>query len=218
MEETLLTTPFMLAALDKRDHELAGHYPGFKTTVTKLCRNVKAKLHEVHLALVSVEEEILFHLEEATDIAKRYLRRALLLMRKMLEHIKLRIKHAEPFSKAEQERENNAIRKLVSSGRLKKVDVVMIGHAIHEMAFKGTDTTIVEICVGLGDFFGMSITEAYVRSAYTDIRNQYEKNPDKLFITTLAQIFVAKLDRSLSDADERYERGLQKERLAKMKR
>lgn len=213
MGELIQASPFMLALGEGRYDELAQHFPGFKKLIGGMSHNKKVEWHEVHLALLFAEEEIMAIAEDVKDSARKFVKRAIHLLKQALIHVRLMIVHNHTSSSAEEEESDKFLRCLAKKGKLKKIDIVMLGHAIHEKAFADdNEVTVVEICVGLGKFFGMNITEAYVRSAFTDIRNQYQSD-NKLFIETLCEVFIGKIHRAIEKSNKLYDKKLREEKL-----
>lgn len=205
MEEQILTCPFMMALFEGRHEELGSHFTGFKRLISKMCNGAKVVWQEAHLAVLLVEEEIHSFIGEVSTIADKYIRRAINVLQRTLEHIKIMLTCPATNSVSKVGHEDKLIRCIAANGNLKQIDIVMLGHAIHEVAFVGTDVTLCGVCIGLGNFFGIKITEAYVRTAFTDIRIKYQ-DKKKLFIDRLRDLFIAKIERAIEKSDELYEK------------
>lgn len=205
MEEEILSCPFMMALFEGRHEELGNHFAGFKRLICKMCNGAKVVWHEAHLTVLLVEEEIHSFIGEVSVIADKYIRRAINVLQRTLEHIKIMLTCPAANSMSKAGSEDKLIRCIAANGNLKQIDIVMLGHAIHEAAFVGTDVTLCDVCIGLGDFFGIKITEAYVRTAFTDIRNKY-RDKKKLFIDRVRDLFIAKIERAIEKSDELYEK------------
>ena len=205
MEEQILNCPFMIALCEGRYEELGNYFAGFKKLISKMCEGAKVVWHEAHLTVLLVEEEIHSCLGEVSALADKYIRRAINVLQRTLEHIKIMMTCPYVNISTKVSSEDRLIRCVAANGSIKQIDIVMLGHAIHEVAFVGTDVTLCDVCIGLGDFFGIKITEAYVRTAFTDIRNKY-KDQKKLFIDRLRDLFIAKIERAIEKSDELYEK------------
>ncbi len=205
MEEQILSCPFMMALCEGRHEELGNHFPGFKKLISKMCKGAKIAWHEAHLTVLLVEEEIHSFVGEVSTIADKYIRRAINVLQRTLEHIKIMMSFPPANSVSRGGSDDNTIRRIAANGNLKQIDIVMLGHAIHEAAFVGTNVTLCDVCIGLGDFFGIKITEPYVRTAFTDIRIKYQ-DKKKLFIDRLRDLFIDKIERAIEKSDELYEK------------
>ncbi len=205
MEEEILSIPFMMALCEGRHDELGDLFPEFKKNISKICQGAKVIWQEAHLVVLLVEEEVHSFLGEVSSNANKYIQRAINVLQRILEHIKIMMSHQKMNGSSPSNSEDNPIRHLSARGNLKQIDIVMLGHALHEVAFLGTEVTLCDVCTGLGDFFGIKITEAYVRTAFTDIRNKYQ---DKkiLFIDRLRDLFIDKIERAIEKSNELYDR------------
>lgn len=211
MEELIQASPFMLALGEGRYDDLAQHFHGFKKLIGDLSHGAKVVWHEVHLSLLFVEEEIIAIAEDVDIAAIKFVKRAIHLLKRTLIHVRMMMARNCNVPSADDVDDDKFLRCLAKKGKLKKIDIVMLGHAIHEKAFADdNEVTVVEICIGLGKFFGMNITEAYVRSAFTDIRNQYQSE-NKLFIETLCEVFIGKINRAIEKANAIYDKKLREE-------
>ncbi len=81
----------------------------------------------------------------------------------------------------------------------------MLGHALHESHFKGSELGVGELCVHLGNFFGMKITAEYARSCFTDIRNDY-RDSKTLFLENIYKLLVEKIERAIDSSDKLYDK------------
>lgn len=215
MKEKILSTPFMVALAEERYEDVHEHFGGLKDTLNSFMECAELAWCQIHHELIYIEDEIHSFLCAVPESINSLLLRASQLISKFIGHAQLMMKLPTPKTSQlfKEEADDKFLRCLAKKGKLKKIDVVMLGHAIHEKAFKDdTEVTVVEICVGLGKYFGMEITEGYVRSAFTDIRNQYQSD-NKLFIETLCEVFIGKIHRAIEKSNKLYDKKLREEKL-----
>lgn len=210
MEATILTCPFMEALNQGRHEDLHRYFDGFKTLVQSFCKKAKHLWHEAHLSLCFIQEEVLFFAEEAQGKAARYIKRALLVIQMALDHLMQLGTLTQSGTVNEKPREGT-LQSLGSAGDLSKNDIVMLGHAIHAKSFRNTDINIEDICTGLGGLFGVSISGAYSRTAFTDSRNRYEDGK-KLFTESLSEALKNKVEAAIEVARAKYDEEVRRER------
>lgn len=195
----LLQSPFITHVREGRHELLDSSLSEFKQTATAMCYAPDVIWHDVHFSLSYVEEELqILHETAATEISK-FLKRAISFLHRLIHHVRLMITHPPKLSSIPTD--NSALRTLATNGKLTKADIVQLGRAIHEAAYRNTGVTIFEVISGMAAFFGMEISEAYANSCYTDMKYRSKKSYSD-FIDRLRDVFLAKIQRDMDKPEK----------------
>lgn len=200
----LLQCRFFANVREGRCELLGSSLSEFKETTTAICYAPDVIWHDVHFSLSYVQDELEQLLETVANEISRYIQQAISFLGRMIEHARLMIKHPLTSS-ARADTSNVSILGVAKTGNLTKKKIVMLGHALHESHFKGSELGVGELCVHLGNFFGMKITAEYARSCFTDIRNDY-RDGKTLFLEDIYKLLVDKIERAIDSSDKLYDK------------
>lgn len=205
MKHLILLQSAFFAHVKEGRHDLLGSsLSEFKETTTAMCYAPDVIWHDVHFSLSYVQEELEQLLATVSKEISHFIQRAISFLGRMIEHVRLMIKHPLP-STARTDTSNLSILALAKTGNISKKKIVMLGHALHESHFKGSEIGVGDLCVHLGNFFGMKITAEYARSCFTDIRNDY-RDGKTLFLEDIYKLLVNKIERAIDSSDKLYDK------------
>mgnify|MGYP005943005783 CR=1 FL=1 len=188
----LLQSPFFTYVREGRCDLLADSLSEFKETATAICYKPDVIWHEIHFSLSCVEEELKALHETVTTEISRFTKQAISFIRRMIEHVRLMITNPP----VKDNDENGALSALIASEELSKADVVQLGRAIHEAAYRNTSVKIYDVISRLAVIFSMEITENYANSCYTEIKYRSQKSYSD-FIDRLRDVFLSKIERDM---------------------
>lgn len=200
----LLQTSFFAHVREGRHDLLSSSLSEFKEATTAICYDPDVIWHDVHFSLSYVQDELEQLLATVANEISRFIQQAISFLGRMIEHARLMIKHPITSSKRS-DTSNVTILGVAKAGNLTKKKIVMLGHALHESHFKGSELGVGELCVHLGNFFGMKITAEYARSCFTDIRNDY-RDGKTLFLEDIYKLLVDKIERAIDSSDKLYDK------------
>lgn len=200
----LLQCRFFTYVREGRHDLLDSSLSEFKEATTAICYEPDVVWHDVHFSLSYVQDELEQLLKTVANEISSFIQQAISFLGRMIEHARLMIKH--PLTSIARVDTSNAnIIRIAKTGNLSKKKIVMLGHALHESHFKGSELGVGELCVHLGNFFGMKITAEYARSCFTDIRNDY-RDGKTLFLENIYKLLVEKIERAIDSSDKLYDK------------
>lgn len=212
--DEIMELPFMVALVESRYEDLLGLFPGFRQQLSRKCNTQNIAAHEAHVALIIIKDEITHALEEISGAVVKTLKRALIVVQNLISHVKLRIiyPHHEPKSKLTKE-DNTCLKALATSGQLSKKQIIALGCSVYETAFIQSGITRTAFIIGFGQYFNVTITESYARTAITDIRNDF-KDGVPAYFSIFGERLASKMERLNQESDEAYDKKVRAYNLA----
>lgn len=210
----VLACPFMVSLFEGKYDDLLNQYPQFKQLLSANCCDTKVKASDVHLALLSIYDDIEFFVEMVTEAVARIVNRALNMVKKFIKHAKLRIKYPHSSTSIHlSDAEMDTIKAFAASGTLTKKQVIAMGLSFYETGYTNSGIGQIAFIVDFGKIFNMKITESYARTAITDIRNDY-KDGTPPYIKVFFDGITRKMGKLNEKSDEAYDLKVKASRLA----
>lgn len=203
MNKHILSSPFIVALKNGKHEELPETFGDFKNDVSEQLTSANVIWHHAQVFLINILDE----LEEVINTVKGHIfsfaKRAHRWVNKIISHVNLMIENPPPtisLSPIDIDEEFMAI--LGKSKAVSTSDVIMLGRAIYEARFKTSGMQMKRFVINFGKLFGMNISEAYIDSSYTDMKNRIDKSHAH-FLEELLKAFLDKIDRENKRAEKR---------------